>query len=208
MPETAGGQHALLIGMTLQEVALVVGLLLVVAFLLWRAYAKMKAGRRQTPQTRIRELLHPEADQDNLRDDMQRLLAELLEAAREMEAQLETRFRKLDVLIEQADERIAQLEHLLERLEQIRADDQPPPASKPPAKSTSRPRSGKRGRSGASKSPADAPKRPPQITGGRKVDHAEVRRLADQGLDAKQIALKLGMTVGEVELILALRNRE
>jgi hypothetical protein len=110
---------------------------------------------------------------------MQSLLVELSEMARQISAQLDTRSAKLQLLIEQADEKIAQLKQL--------EQNAPCDFAASPA--------GGRAAESADPKPIPDPR------------HADVYALADQGRSAPQIAQTLGRPNGEVELILALRPR-
>lgn len=118
------------------------------------------------------------AQQRSSEREMQSLLVEFSEMARQMSAQLDTRSAKLEELIRQADERIERLNGapLPQRTEQPTASD---------ATETTRP----------------APQ-PPDPR------HADVYSLADQGRDPYEIAASLGKPRGEVELILALRRKD
>lgn len=109
---------------------------------------------------------------------MQNLLVELSEMARQISAQLDTRAAKLELLIREADQKIAAL--------------------------------GDAGRSiGEQGSRLDAPAAAGTVAEVEEPDprHADVYALADQGQNAGDIAAQLGRPRGEVELILALRNR-
>jgi hypothetical protein len=116
------------------------------------------------------------SQQKSVEREMQNLLVELSEMARQITAQLDTRSTKLELLIQEADQKIAELRALT-------GDD---------------------GRGlpnfGARPTAAQQPEEDPR--------HAEVYRLADQGLNCQQIAQELGRHSGEIELILALRGRK
>ncbi|MFT3785728.1 MAG: hypothetical protein QM770_06115 [Tepidisphaeraceae bacterium] len=123
--------------------------------------------------------------------DMQNLLVELHDMARQMTAQIETRVSKLEILLSEADEKIARLE----ALGSSSADS----VTKPQAAETP-------------DTPIDRPAmrlaRPPEPNIEAPDDrYAEVYRLNDQGLDARAISQKLSRPAGEIELILALRPR-
>ena len=127
------------------------------------------------------------AAQRSVERQMQNLLVELSEMARQMNAQVDTRAAKLQELIKQADERIAELKKLEgdppEPKEFIRPPDPTSPAPPEPQVEASSP----------------AAELDPR--------HAEIYTLADQGKGANEIATRLGRPSGEVELILALRPR-
>ena len=123
------------------------------------------------------------AAQRSVERQMQNLLVELSEMARQMNAQVDTRAAKLQELIKQADERIA-------ALKKVEGDPPEPKEFVPP--------------------PEPAPAPPEQASSpAAELDprHAEIYTLADQGKGANEIATRLGRPSGEVELILALRPR-
>lgn len=129
---------------------------------------------------------------------MQSLLVELQEMARQVTAQLDTRSAKLEMLIQQADQRLAALQsahsngtHLppANRMNEtngdvppmIEAEVIPPPRMEMPP--------------------------PPPTPDPVDPAHAEIYMLADEGWSATEIASKLNRPRGEVELILALRGK-
>jgi hypothetical protein len=119
------------------------------------------------------------AQQRSTERQMETLLVELSEMARQITAQLDTRSQKLEMLIREADEKIAALQN---------------------AKSN-----GVGTTTGASinQSPHTEPSAEEPID----PRHQEIYTLADQGAPAPDIARQLNRPRGEVELILALRPR-
>ena len=120
---------------------------------------------------------------------MQSLLVELSEMARQITAQLDTRAAKLELLIKEADEKIAAL-HSSQHGDN-NGFSHPAPAV-----------------------PAVSPASPATLTVPARAlaeepdpRHAQVYALADEGRDANDIASQLGRPRGEVELILALRSK-
>ena len=197
---------AVLLANTWQTMAMVGGLLIVILLVLWNAQKRARASEKGRTTPSIRERLHPSGDREKLKDDMQRLLAEMLETTRDIDAQLETRFRKLDVLIAQADYRIAQLT----RLQQNAGPDEPAAGAEKPAAAhgSKKPSKRKGARTIGGKHDAEADAAAPAGDGSPvNPEHQGVYRLADDGLDARQIAVELGKSVGEIELILALRKK-
>ena len=119
------------------------------------------------------------AQERSVERQMQNLLVELSEMARQISAQLDTRTAKLELLIREADEKIAALRSAgITRAE-------PNLFTAPEAVSVE------------VTSPAST------------IDprHAEIYSLADQGRPPLEIAQQLGRPSGEVELILALRQQ-
>jgi hypothetical protein len=120
------------------------------------------------------------ARQRNVERQMESLLVELSEMARQITAQLDTRSAKLEALINEADEKISVL------------------------------RQGGHGGQGGQTPPqamtGSAP--PPQwTTASIDPQHEAVYALADQGKATAEIARQLNRPNGEIELILALRAR-
>jgi L-lactate utilization protein LutC len=107
---------------------------------------------------------------------METLLVELSEMARQITAQLDTRAAKLEALIEEADEKIAAMQGLHQ-----------PPEDPGAAAGVSMPQ--------AQQKPAVE----------QDERHVAIYDLADAGLSAAQIAQRLDRPSGEIELILALR---
>jgi hypothetical protein len=116
------------------------------------------------------------AQQRSVDRQMQNVLVELSEMARQITAQLDTRAAKLDALIREADQRIA--------------------AMKSPAAETTQPAS-----PAVQQFMAESMDQP--MIDAR---HALVYALADQGRSCKDIAQELNRPSGEIELILALRR--
>jgi hypothetical protein len=123
------------------------------------------------------------AQQRSVERQMQNLLVELSEMARQVTAGLDTRATRLDLLIREADEKIAQLTALKDA------------AALHPAQASN----------GAA--PIQAATPPPPSAYDPDPRHVEVYTLADQGQTPSQIAGQLNRPNGEIELILALRPR-
>jgi hypothetical protein len=119
------------------------------------------------------------SQQRNVERQMQNLLVELSEMARQLTAQLDTRSQKLEALLQEADEKIAQLRSIDTPVIQQRAAVAVEQSWNLPAEP---------------ETPAAEPR------------HQAVYTLADQGQSAPEIARQLNRPRGEVELILALRG--
>jgi hypothetical protein len=133
------------------------------------------------------------ASQRAVERDMTNLLVQLSEMARQVTAQIDTRAAKLELLIRDADERLALLKEATQE--------------------TNRNRNGHFNGNGndhltsievAAASIPSLPAAMPE----RDSPHVEVYDLADRKMTPPQIALKLGRPQGEIELILALRERQ
>jgi hypothetical protein len=121
------------------------------------------------------------AQQRDIERQMNGVLVEMANMARQISAQIDTRAAKLDALIKEADVKIAEMRRLTAGGSMARAEAPTPPE----AMAESKP---------AQKTADDA-------------RHSEVYALANQGLDAVEIARRIGRQRGEVELILALRGK-
>jgi hypothetical protein len=126
------------------------------------------------------------AQQRSTERQMETLLVELSEMARQITAQLDTRSQKLEMLIREADEKIA----ALQRAKQDGVGTTTTTA-------------------GVSPGPSEVQPHRPDSPAEEAIDprHQEVYALADQGAAAPDIARQLNRPRGEVELILALRPR-
>jgi hypothetical protein len=119
------------------------------------------------------------AQQRSVERQMQNVLVELSEMARQITAQLDSRASKLDALIREADQRIAAMK------------------SQPVGVAQNQPQNSSAGTPFMAES-TDQPMIDPR--------HALVYALADQGRSPKDIAQELNRPSGEIELILALRR--
>jgi hypothetical protein len=138
-------------------------------------------------------------------------MVEMLETARQMTAQLDTRAARLEVLIRDADDRLAALRtaappttvapaappHVAPLGPQ--AAEEPAAADAPPAAAEFTPADLTADSSRSVSS--EPPETPPDPR------HAEVYSMADLGHSPREIARSLDRPNGEVELILALRRR-
>lgn len=160
--------------------AILAMIVLAISYLLLRNSAKKRRDPLESPG---RMSL---AQQRSTERQMESLLVELSNMARQISSQLDTRAAKLEALIREADE----------KLEQLRDAQQSQPQMS-------------RGPQHFPPSPAVEDRPPMRLIVPESVDprHAEVYRLADQGFSAHQIAQRLNRPNGEIELILALRAR-
>jgi hypothetical protein len=119
------------------------------------------------------------AQQRSVERQMQNVLVEMSEMARQISAQIDTRAAKLEALIREADEKIAAMRSQSSPTS-LNMPPQPPSVTTMKAESTEQPMIDAR--------------------------HALVYALADQGRSCKDIAQELNRPSGEIELILALRR--
>jgi ATP/maltotriose-dependent transcriptional regulator MalT len=122
------------------------------------------------------------AQQRSVERQMQNLLVELSEMARQITAQLDTRSQKLQMLIEEADRKITELGQSV---------NNPPAPLAPEVRSFA----------DIARNDVEAARKPEPMSS----QHLQVYTLADQGRSAQEISRELNRPRGEVELILALR---
>jgi hypothetical protein len=169
---------------------LIAGAILVVTYLATRNKTKNK-DPLERKQAAANEGAAPKvslAQQRALERDMSQLVTELMEMARQMTAQMETRAAKLDLLMREADEKMTRLQTLLDAAE--RADV--------------------RGNGNGSLHSPDSPLPSASLSlpsPEPSTRHQQIYALAEQGRTAHQIAQELGRQDSEVEMILALRPR-
>lgn len=134
------------------------------------------------------------AQQRNVERQMQNLLVELSEMARQITAQLDTRSAKLAMMIDDADDKAARLQRLIDDCRTALAAVPPTPAAPAAAATSAESTNGRfeEGPSIALPHPADP-------------RHQQIYDLADQGHSTADIARDTDRPRGEVELILALR---
>jgi len=159
------------------------------ALIMWtrRRIARQPLNPRAAARNRAADARGGRESQAELRE----LLLELERAAREITAQIDTRFRKLETIVRDADKRIAELRSLSSSdgqaqdigsdapLDVLVGDDGPVAASA--ANSSS--------------------------TGVRPADIERVYALADRKVSPRDIATRVHRSVSEVELMLAMRAR-
>jgi len=152
-----------------QWMVLVVGVL-ATCYLVMRGRLKKRKDPLERPSMSL-------SQQRQIERDMNGLMVEMLDTARQMTAQLDTRAARLEVLMKEADAKLAALKSA--------TGGSPLPGVPAPAP--------------ISPITPAAPETPPDPR------HAEVYSMADQGRSPHEIARKLNRPNGEVELILALR---
>lgn len=164
---------------------LVVGAMLIV-LTLPRVFGRKKSSSEPAPVRTFDPKRHLE-----LQGSMDRLLVELQETAREINASLDTKMIALNRLIEEADRKIKTLQDLEGRAPApappAPKDVSPPPVS-PPPRETEEPLS--------------------ESALRRRELEREIGRLADEGKTVLEIAQLTRTPRGEVELVLSLRKAQ
>jgi hypothetical protein len=129
--------------------------------------------------------------QEEIRHSMDRLLVELQETARDINATLDTKMIVLKKLIDEADRRIAMLQE-----PEPPDGDGPKPVAPPAKPAPQRP---------TPKKPSYTP--PPTYDRTRSKLEQTICALADEGKTELEIARLTGTPRGEVELVLSLREK-
>lgn len=148
-----------------------------------------------SPKQYRREIDSAVGQSASVRRDMERLLVELEELSRKINAQVDTKFAKLEHSIADADRRISALRILIDECNRVSANTD--------ATATADSRE-----AGSSKGADDTQPDPPVQSPADPPDPLRQRiyALADEGRSAAEIACQLNEPVGEIELILNLRG--
>ena len=182
-------------------------------------------ARQETGSSPIVRVGRPEMDDRGHHvgapDEMLRWEVQMHEVARDLSAQLDSKMGALEQLIGEAERAAARLEAALSAAEALEDNATPPDASTSPqgeqspqeptrvdpaltnqAEKLKSAGSGEQGSRGQRAGTGEiAEKVPPERR------YEEIYLLADYGFDAAGIAQRVGIPVGEVELILSLRDK-
>ncbi|MFQ5463273.1 MAG: hypothetical protein ACE5E5_11690 [Phycisphaerae bacterium] len=155
---------------------------------------KRFAARAHAKEPSIRQRATVLTRETNRRRDVDAVMIELDKLARQIHAQIDTRFAKLEAVIRDADQRIATLQRL--------ADE----AARRPARTAHALDITLGSEAPDLEVSADSP-----ADGGAiksTSDHQPILDLADQGLSMHEIAERVARPIGEVELILSLHRAD
>lgn len=126
-----------------------IGAILFALCLMTLGLQRRKAARRSATRDYTGEAATHIRQQQGVREDMESLMLQLSELARQLNGQMDTRYAKLEQTIAEADRRIATLEALLRKLNggqtlDVIVDDKPTPAeAAKPSQATAAAPSGK-----------------------------------------------------------------
>ncbi|MBN1347365.1 MAG: hypothetical protein JXQ73_32040 [Phycisphaerae bacterium] len=187
-------------------------LLVLVAVVIMVMLAVISARRRSmnrgaSPRAYAREQLAKLREQNEVRDDLQELMMQLEQLARELSAQVDTRFAKLEKAITDADARIAELKRLGCVTEDGEPDGRGAETEEAPDGEIAEPVDEAAGRGEPETAGAD----PASAEAGDSQQGAVERRviaLAGEGKTALEIAREVGRDVGEIELIIKLKRKD
>ncbi len=146
-----------------------------------------------------------------LPDDLARWEVEMQETARQVSAQLDTKFSLLQSLIAEADRAAARLEDALDRFHPTLPPGSQAESLRPVAWQACdirRELETRERENTAGESDLSTPEGDPSRASDRGRRREEIYRLADYGFATGEIARRVGSPVGEVELILSLRGAE
>lgn len=175
--------------------------LLLLAAVVLAGFLFMRMLRRSTPSEGSARQYRREIDSAtshgaNIKGDMEHLLIELDKLSREISAQVDTKFARLEGVITEADRRIAALRILLDAAKAAGASLGIEETTGQDAFTTD-----------ADAASADLPSvSAPANADATTAKHEEIFALADQGMLPLEIARRLDRRVGEIELILNLRQ--
>jgi hypothetical protein len=192
-------------------------LAVIAALLVFRTRARLVSQRRQseigmarnTDSSRSFEL--PSANREAasaerpLPGDLAEWEVQMHETARELSAQLDAKLSLLQALTAEADRVAERLEELLERADSALSSGDQADALRPS------PASDREGFSKVKAAGAELDCMPAEAGTAEGMDRArrreEIYQLADYGFGPAEIARRVGSPVGEVELILSLRQK-
>ncbi len=160
------------------------------------------SGKSKLKQSQAANMIPSVRQQQDIKCDLQRLLVDLQDLARQINAHIDTRFCKLEVLIKQADEKIKRLEQLANSQNKIvgGSNDNVSNVSLDENESGKFEETNQESLSSAQR-PEDRPER-------IDPERALIYKLADRGKSIVEIARELNKNTGEIELILSLRRSE
>lgn len=194
------------------------GLGLTCGFLLFRTHRQLNAKPKAKPSppstwSKLQPDPEPVAHRLGAPAEVRRWEAELHELTRELRGQLDTKIALLEHLIRDAGQQAARLEAAIERVTILRADAARPASVGPPAAHFHTGQMHAPAASVGSASPGARPGEPaeaartsrPVSSAARR--HTEIYALADSGLASAAIAARIGSPIGEIDLILGLRDK-
>ncbi len=166
-------------GLTNNQIVLILFIAGLSALLLITTRRRLRRAQN-SPEAYAREQVSRLRSEQSLMEEMGEVMVQLEQFSRESQARLDTKFAKLESILRDADQRIDRLERLVRQADGERALDVTIDGS-PPVASAS-------------------------LCGDDSARHEAVFRLADAGLAPDRIAEETDQSLGEVELILALRK--
>lgn len=167
-----------------RQIALLAVIVVVTVFMLLSTRRKIREAQN-TPRAYARDQYRRLKEEKQAIGGAQQVMVEMEQLARHIHGQIDTRYAKLEALLRDADRKIAELKRLSGTGDAVRGLDVT--VDGPIDESAGEP-------SEVNTAPA------------ANNLHGAVHRLADAGIAPSEIAAQEGRTIGEVELILALRK--
>lgn len=172
-----------------KQIALLALIAVVTTFLLLSTRRKIREAQN-TPRAYARDQYRRLKEEKQAIESAQEVMAEMEQLARHIHGQIDTRYAKLEVLLREADRKLAELKRLSPTATpsggiDVIVDESTDGVDDDPHRQ-------------------DEAKSAPAV----EVRHAVIHRLADSGMSPSAIAAQEGRTIGEVELILALRKTQ
>ena len=179
------------ISQNLAPYALVLGILILTAFMLISARRKIRRSKERDGLT-VPERIQEQTRGRDVCNQIGELMAELADLSRQINGQMDMRLTKMDLLLHQADQKIEVLQHLTEGQTNFKN----PTAAKPASPSIS------------SLPPVEFNPQPlPEKGNNNDPLVEEVLKLKSMGMSSVAIAQQLERPVGEIELMLAIRRK-
>ena len=163
------------------------GAFLVISYVMLRNLRQKVAKSHAHDRMSIAERVAQTKPERHLHDQITELMAELADLSRQINGQLDTRMARLEILLARADQAIVNLSG-----EPLPTRDDRPPATRPVAERVTP----------DNQSPPPHARQSPRLTAQERT----ILEMAERGMTGTQISQELGRPVGEVELILALKQ--
>lgn len=165
---------------------------------LWRRTRDRQTTARDVTRDQLARL----RDQRELKVSMDELLVQLEEVSRRINAQVDTRFMKLESVVRDADERIARLEALT----QAPDPNSPETSQKPRNHEPTTPSLPQNGTSTTPTTSAESQSEDPPARQSFRERRQRICEMSDAGAAPMTIADALRIPLGEVELVLSMRD--
>lgn len=191
-----------------------VALMLVIGFLLLRSRRYLARQERQEVDWRPTAAASPASRQRSVHpqetpDELVQWEVQMHDLARTLSGQLDSKMSALEHLIREADRAAGRLEAALEAMQRLSgASPAPSQMASPEPGSLESPLPAST--SGATQAEAiETPARPSASSEASAADrrYEEIYLLADYGFAPQEIAHRVGMPIGEIQLILGLRSK-
>ena len=192
-------------GVSFGQLVLLALIVIVLALLLRSARSRWQrsvAMSRDSVRERYEKL---KSDRTATRE-VDKVLVELDQLARQVHGRLDTQLVKLEILINDADQRIDKLSRLVRATQETKSLDITLDSEEPCDDSLLAEATSSDAPVSASLASVTAGNKKSESEGAESGPYGPIYRLADRGMSPVEIAQQVGRTTGEVELILSLRK--